>query len=159
MQKAAYRRRVVVCDTWWPRRPVTVRRRYEVPPRRRPCSALSASSPCPRTPSVPPTNCSNRHRFTAATSYRPGGGETICPPADGSSTGGGSTSVRGRVRSPHMAKLQAASVPITEGRCARTAAAPWDRQTDTQTDGSPYRLTPPRRGRNKQYSANGPARW
>jgi len=33
-------------------------------------------------------------------------------PADGSSTRGGSTSVRGRVRSPHMAKLQAASVPI-----------------------------------------------
>jgi len=28
-----------------------------------------------------------------------------------SSTRGGSTSVRGRVRSPHMAKLQAASVP------------------------------------------------
>jgi len=34
------------------------------------------------------------------------------PPADGSSTRGGSTSVRGRVRSPRMAKLQAASVPI-----------------------------------------------
>jgi len=34
------------------------------------------------------------------------------PPANGSSTRGGSTSVRGRVRSPYMAKLQAASVPI-----------------------------------------------
>ena len=34
------------------------------------------------------------------------------PPADGSSTRGGSTSVRGRVRSPHMAKLQAASMTI-----------------------------------------------
>jgi len=34
------------------------------------------------------------------------------PPADGSSTRGGSTSVRGRVSSPHMAKLQAAGVPI-----------------------------------------------
>jgi len=33
-------------------------------------------------------------------------------PADGSSTRGGSTSVRGRVRSLHTAKLQAASVPI-----------------------------------------------
>jgi len=33
-------------------------------------------------------------------------------PADGSSTRGGSTSVSGRVRSPYMAKLQAASVPI-----------------------------------------------
>jgi len=32
------------------------------------------------------------------------------PPADGSSTRGGSTSVHGRVCSPHMAKLQAASV-------------------------------------------------
>jgi len=43
----------------------------------------------------------------------PGRGETICPRiADGSSTRGGSTSVRGRVRSPPMAKLQAASVPI-----------------------------------------------
>ena len=33
-------------------------------------------------------------------------------PADGGSTRGGSMSVRGRVHSPHMAKLQAASVPI-----------------------------------------------
>jgi len=30
------------------------------------------------------------------------GGETICPAADGSSARGGSTSVRGRVRSPHI---------------------------------------------------------
>ena len=36
------------------------------------------------------------------TSYRPGVGETICPAADDSSTHGGSTSVRGRVRSPHI---------------------------------------------------------
>ena len=52
------------------------------------------------------------HASQQLTSYRPGGGETICPPADGSSTRSGSTSVRGRVRSPHMAKLQAASVPL-----------------------------------------------
>jgi len=52
------------------------------------------------------------------------------PPADGSSTRGGSTSVRGRVRSPHAAELQAASVPIAQGSCAPTAAAPRDRQTD-----------------------------
>ena len=45
------------------------------------------------------------------------------------------TAVRGRVRSLHMAKLQAASVPITWGSCAPTAAVPWDRQTDRQTDG------------------------
>ena len=54
----------------------------------------------------------NTNRTLALTTYRPGGGETICPPADGSSTRGGSTSVRGRVCSPHMAKLQAASVRI-----------------------------------------------
>jgi len=52
-------------------------------------------------------------------------------PAGGSSTRGGSTSVRGPVRSPHVTKQQAASVP--------TAAAPWDRQTD----GSRYRLMLP----------------
>ena len=45
-------------------------------------------------------------------SYRPGGGETICPPADGSSTRGRSTSVRGLVRSLQVDKLQAANVPI-----------------------------------------------
>jgi len=48
------------------------------------------------------------------------GGETIGPhPADGSVTRGGSTSLRGRVRSPHMAKLQAASVPLTLGQLRR----------------------------------------
>jgi len=42
------------------------------------------------------------------------------PPAaaDGCLTHGGFTSVRGLVRSPHMAKLQAASVPIAYGSCA-----------------------------------------
>jgi len=49
-------------------------------------------------------------------------------------------------RGPHMAKLQAASVPIAQGSCAPRAAAPWDRRTDTQTDGSPYRLMPPAAG-------------
>jgi len=34
-------------------------------------------------------------------------------PADGSSTRGGSTSVRGRVRRPYTAKRHAASVPIS----------------------------------------------
>jgi len=38
-------------------------------------------------------------------------------PADGSSTRGGSTSVRGQVRSPLKANLQAASVPTAEGSC------------------------------------------
>ena len=41
----------------------------------------------------------------------PRSGETMCPPPR-VSTRGGSTLVRGRVRRPHMAKLQAASVPI-----------------------------------------------
>ena len=48
-------------------------------------------------------------------------------PADDSSTRGGSTSVRGRVRSPHMAKLQAASVPYSLGQLRHG--------TDRQTDG------------------------
>jgi len=65
------------------------------------------------------------------------------PSADASSTRGGSTSVRGRVRSPHMAKLQAVSVPIAYGSCVPRAAAPCDRQTDVQTDGSRYRLMLP----------------
>jgi len=68
------------------------------------------------------------HTHTHTTSYRPGAGETISRPADGSSTRGGSTSVRGRVRSPHMARLQAASV------IQPRAAAPWDRRTDRKTD-------------------------
>jgi len=50
------------------------------------------------------------------------------PPADGSSIRGGSTSVRGRVRSPLMAKLQAASVPIAQGSCALRAGT--ERRTD-----------------------------
>jgi len=49
-------------------------------------------------------------------------------PADGSSTRGGSTSVRGRVRSPHMAKLQAYIL-------GQLRAYGWDRQTDSRTDG------------------------
>ena len=34
------------------------------------------------------------------------------PPADSSSARGGSTSVRGQVRSPHIVKLQAANVLV-----------------------------------------------
>ena len=49
-------------------------------------------------------------------------------PADGSSTRGGSTSVRGRVRSPHVAKLQAYIL-------GQLRAYGWDRQTDSRTDG------------------------
>jgi len=56
-------------------------------------------------------------------------------PADGSSTRGGSTSVRGRVRSPHIpaaGQLQAARAP--------TVQAGTDRRTDRLTGGSRYRL-------------------
>jgi len=66
-----------------------------------------------------------------STTYRPGDSEMICP-TDGSSTRGGSTSVRGRVRSPHMAKLQAASVPIAYGSCAPRAGT--DTRTGRRTD-------------------------
>jgi len=89
----------------WPARPNRLRRQCEqaIPDR-----GMSSSE----TASWRQTGLENK-------SYRSGGGETICPsPADGSSIRGGSTSVRGRVRSPHMAKLQAASVPIALGSCA-----------------------------------------
>jgi len=74
-----------------------------------------------------------------STSYRPGGGETICPPPMAVRL---ATDLYARPRTgprPHMVKLQAASVPIAYGSCAPRAAAPWDRQTD----GSRYRLMPP----------------
>ena len=64
--------------------------------------------------------------------YRPRCGETIFPAPrrrqfDGGINRGGSTSVRGRVRSPHISGARRwdtmASAPIAQ------AAAPWDRQT------------------------------
>jgi len=68
----------------------------------------------------------------------PRGRRDDMPSADGSSTRGGSTSVRGRVRSLHMANLQAASVPIacatgqtdrpTNGRIAVSLNAPLRRR-------------------------------
>jgi len=55
-----------------------------------------------------------KHRtFYSVTSHRPRGRrDDMHPPADNSSTRGGFSSVRGRVVNPHVAKLQAASVPI-----------------------------------------------
>jgi len=66
------------------------------------------------------------------------------PTANGSSTRGGSTSVRGRVCSPHVAKLQAASVPIAYGSCAPIGLG--------QTDGriAVSLNAPLRRGHNNQ---------
>ena len=58
-------------------------------------------------------------------------------PADGSLTRSGSKSVRGWVRSPHVAKLQAASVPIASGSCAPRAAG-----TDGWIAVSPYAPPP-----------------
>ena len=60
------------------------------------------------------------------------------PPADGSSL------QKSRLMGPQLAhlwwpagaKLQAASAPVAQ------AVAPWDRQTDEQTDGSRYSKTP-----------------
>ena len=57
------------------------------------------------------TDCSLKGRSTA-NKVSPRGAARRYALADGSSTRGGSTSVRGRVRGPHTAKLQAASVSI-----------------------------------------------
>jgi len=46
------------------------------------------------------------------------------PPADGSSTRCGSTSICRRVCNPHTAKLQAASMPIAQGSCTPGTAVP-----------------------------------
>ena len=54
------------------------------------------------------------------------------PPADGSSTRGGSMSAHGRVHSLQMAMLQAASMPTGLGSCASKAGT--DRRTGGQTD-------------------------
>jgi len=59
-----------------------------------------------------------------------------CAPADGSSTRGGSTSVRGRVRSPH----------ISGGRPVAGSQRAYSLGWDQQTDGSRYRLMLPTTG-------------
>ena len=70
----------------------------------------------------------------------PRGGETICPPADDSSTCGGSTSVRGRIRSPHISggRLAAGSQRADSLVSCTTQPAcyslGWDGQTG-RTDG------------------------
>jgi len=61
-------------------------------------------------------------------------------PADGSSTGGGSTSIRGRVRSPNISGGRPAAGSQRADRLGSCAThLGWDRQTD----GSRYRLMPP----------------
>ena len=72
--------------------------------------------------------------FCYITSYRPEGCETICLPPMAVPLGADlpSTSIRGRVCSPHMAKLQAASVPIAYNSWAPRAVT--DRRTDRWTD-------------------------
>ena len=53
------------------------------------------------------------------------------PSTDGSSTRGGSTSVRGRVRDPHISDGR----PTAGSQRAYSLGWDWDRQTDRQTDG------------------------
>ena len=83
---------------------------------------------------------------TCQQAIAPGAARRYALPADSSSTLGGSTSVRGRVRSPHIsggrpaAGSQRADSLGTGwgGSCATQPACyslGWDRQTDRQTDG------------------------
>ena len=60
-------------------------------------------------------NKTNLEKIVFAYRYKlsPRGRRDDMPPADGNSASGVSTSVRGRLRSPHMANLEAASVPKT----------------------------------------------
>jgi len=67
------------------------------------------------------------------TRYRPGRRRDDMSPADGSSTRGGSTSIRGRVRSPH----------ISGGRPAAGSQRAYSLGWDRRTDGSRNRLLPP----------------
>ena len=72
-------------------------------------------------------------------SYRPGRRrDDMPPPADGSSTRGGFTSVHGRARSPYISGGR----PAAGSQRADTDSLGWDRQTD----GSRYRLMPPTAG-------------
>jgi len=65
--------------------------------------------PCPRpTARLPPKKTGCIEQVIAPVAAR----RHTPHPADGSSTHGGSTSICGRFRRPHVAKLQAASVPI-----------------------------------------------
>jgi len=73
------------------------------------------------------------------TSHRPGGGEMIMPPADGSSTRGGSTSARGRVRSPQISGGGG-------GKLAGSQRAYSLRQLRPGTDRRKDRLMPPMAG-------------
>jgi len=72
------------------------------------------------------------------------------PPADASSTRGRATSVRGRVRSPHISgggHLQAASV--LQPKLGQIDGQKYG-QTITQSDESRYRLMPPPYGGGKK---------
>jgi len=63
------------------------------------------------------------------------------PTADGSSTRGGSTSVRGRVRSPHISSGRPTAGSQRANNLGSCSTQPvccilgWDRQTDGRTDG------------------------
>jgi len=79
------------------------------------------------------------------TSYCPGGGETIC-----SSTRGGSTPVRGRLRGPHISGGR----PAAGSQCAYSLR--WDRQTDRRIAVS---LNTPYGGRHRPNKLKPKRRW
>jgi len=79
------------------------------------------------------------------------------PPADGSSTRGGSTSVRGRVRSPHVSggRPAAGSQRAYSLDSCATRPACYSLEWDRQTDGSRYRLMPPLRRPTQPFILSG----
>jgi len=81
--------------------------------------------------------------ITAKTRYRPGGGETICPRRwqFDPKNRGGSTSVRGRVRSPHISGGRL-WLSCRQPACYSLGSCAIE-QTDGRTDGSRYLIMSP----------------
>ena len=77
------------------------------------CVTDSAIAEGPRDALYQPKYCHLLHHYTQQV-IAPGAARRYAP-SDGSSTRSGSTHVRGRVRSPHMAKLQAVSAELSIG--------------------------------------------
>jgi len=98
-------------------------------------------------PRIPPIHHWSRCNTLRQVIDRPAAAKRYAP-ADGSSTRGGSTSVRGRVRSPHISagSQRAYSQAVVPRSQRAIASAGTDRRTDGRTDGSRYRLMPPNGG-------------
>jgi len=77
------------------------------------CVTDSAIAEGPRDALYQPKYCHLLHHYTQQV-IAPGAARRYAP-SDGSSTRSGSTHVRGRVRSPNMAKLQAVSAELSIG--------------------------------------------